>query len=92
MATEILAVAATAAVSSDVTIAAGEQLTVSLKTTNGSPPPSNSVVIIKLKDDSGAYNAIEQRLTALTPSFVIAAAGTYQFARQAGAAVGVFSG
>lgn len=90
MATEILAVGTTAANSTDVTVAAGEQLTVGLKDAAG-PAVGNARVEIQLKDDAGEYFTIAT-LTSSRSALVIAGAGTYRFSRTAGASCGVFSG
>lgn len=91
MATNILSVASTAASSSDVTIAAGESLTVCLKTSDGSPVPVNAAVRIELKDDASVYHGVG-RLEAGKTSTVIVGAGVYRFTRIPGASCGVFSG
>ncbi len=89
MATEILAVGTAAADSSDVVIAAGAQLTVSLK---GSVATPRGEVYIKLKDDGGVYWPFA-RLTAEVPQVILPGAGTYRFSRIEGAGqCGVFSG
>jgi hypothetical protein len=87
MATEILSTASTAADSSDVVVASGEVLSVSLKgVANG-----QARVIVYLKDDASAYQVIGE-LTSHRPSMAITSPGTYRFSRAAGAACGVFSG
>lgn len=85
-AAELIATGSTAANSSDVVIADGSSVTVGLKGLDG----SQARVLILLKDDAGAYNPIGE-LTALKPSIVIAAPGTYRLTRVAGATCGVFS-
>lgn len=92
-AVQILAVAATAAASSDVTVAAGSTLTVSLKSGDGSPVGLGAVVRIELKDDGGSYNVVDI-LAGLRgmDSKILAAAGVYRFSRAAGVSCGVFSG
>lgn len=90
MATELIATGSTAANSSDVVIADGASLTVGLKGQTG----PNARVIIKLKDDGGAYNNIGGaggELTSDRPSVVLAGPGTYRLSRIAGATCGVYS-
>ncbi|RUW55055.1 hypothetical protein EOA32_03260 [Mesorhizobium sp. M1A.F.Ca.ET.072.01.1.1] len=87
MATQILATANTAADSADVIVAAGTPLAVGLK----GVADGGALVIIKLKDDAGAYNVVGS-LTSTSPSTLISAPGTYRFSRVAGATCGVFSG
>jgi hypothetical protein len=91
MATEILAVGTTAANSSDVVVAAGSELTVSLKAAAGPRVLPGAFVHILLKDDAGQYFRIGH-LNGAKPALVLAAAGTYRFSRLAGASCGVFSG
>jgi hypothetical protein len=90
MATEVLAVNTTAANSSDVTIAAGDQLTVCLKDAAGTTVALAARVDIQLKDDAGQYFTITT-LSGGKPALVIVGAGTYRFSRPAGASCGVFS-
>jgi len=90
MATQILAVADTAATSSDVVVAEGEQLTVALKAATGTRVLPNAAVEIQLKDDAGEYFLIET-LQGTKTATVIIAAGTYRFVRNAGVVCGVFS-
>jgi cytochrome oxidase Cu insertion factor (SCO1/SenC/PrrC family) len=90
MATEVLAVNTTAANSSDVTIAAGDQLTVSLKDAAGPTVGLAARVDIQLKDDDGEYFTVAT-LSGGKPSLVIVGAGTYRFSRAAGTSCGVFS-
>jgi hypothetical protein len=91
MATEILAVGTTAADSSDVVVAAGEQLTVALKDAAGPMVLGGALVHILLKDDDGAYFRVDQ-LSSVKPALMIVAPGTYRFSRVAGTSCGVFSG
>jgi hypothetical protein len=90
MATEILAIGTTAANSSDVVIASGDQLTVSLKDAAGTIIAGSARVEIQIKDDAGQYFAIAT-LTGARPALVITGAGTYRFSRAAGGSCGVFS-
>jgi hypothetical protein len=90
MATQLLAVAATAGTSSDLVVAAGTPVTVGLKVTSGSLD-SGASVLIKLKDDAGNYNTVGE-LNAYNRATVITGPGTYQFARPAGPSCGVYSG
>lgn len=85
MATEILAVASTAANSSDIAVT--DNLAVSLK----GVADGQAYVSIFLKDDAGAYQVVGS-LTSHTQATVISAPGTYRFTRRAGATCGVFSG
>lgn len=90
MATQLIAAGSTAASSSDQTVEAGTPLTVSLKGATG----PEARVLIELKDDAGAYNAVSE-LNSLQPeqaSKVIAGPGVYRLTRIAGATCGVFSG
>lgn len=89
-AANILTTAATAANSSDVTIAAGATLTVALKDAAGTRVSSTARISVQLKDDTGAYFEVDA-LTFARPMIVLPA-GTYRFGRLAGASIGVFSG
>lgn len=91
MATEVLAVGTSAANSSDVTIAEGEQLTVCLKDAAGTRVGNGAKVEIQLKDDDNEYFAVDT-LHSGKVAVVIAGAGTYRFSRIAGVSCGVFSG
>jgi hypothetical protein len=93
MPTEILAVGTSEIASGDVTIAAGDSLTVALKDATGPVVASGCIVDIQLKDDDGQYYTIDT-LSVHKPAVVISAAGTYRFDRKnrAGASCGVFSG
>lgn len=90
MATEVLAIGVTAADSSDVVIASGDQLTVCLKDAGGPTIGAGARVDIQIKDDGGAYFMVAT-LNAGKPALVIAGAGTYRFSRAAGVSCGVFS-
>lgn len=84
-ATEILPVADTAANSADVTVLAGEPITVALKGV-----AEGAKVNINIKNDAGTY---EFTGFALEPSgriVTISGPGTYRFSRLAGGACGVF--
>ncbi len=90
--TSLLTVGTTAASSSDLVVAAGTPVTVSLKNT-AAAVPITARVLIELKDDAGVYYAIND----LTGEWnkhatLISAPGTYRFTRIAGVACGVFSG
>jgi hypothetical protein len=89
--TSLLSVDVTSASSSDLVVAAGTPVAVSLKNT-AAPVPITAKVLIELKDDAGVYYAIGY----LTGEWnkhatLISAPGTYRFTRVAGAACGVFS-
>jgi hypothetical protein len=88
MATEILAIGQTEANSADVTVAAGDTLTVALKGLAGTFP-RNAVVHVQLKDDDNAYNTVDT-LKSSRPALVITA-GSWRFSRRAGEPCGVFS-
>lgn len=90
MATEILAINTTAANSSDVTVAVGTPLTVSLKDAAGPVVALAAKVEIQLKGDNSEYYTVAT-LTGGKPALVISGAGTYRFSRAAGASCGVFS-
>lgn len=82
----ILATNTTGADSSDLVVASGTPVTVALKGVIGSP-----LVLIKLKDDAGAYQQVGE-LTGDNRVRVITGPGTYLFTRVAnGATCGVFS-
>lgn len=85
-ATEILPVADTAADSADVTVVAGEPITVALK-----GAAFGALIYIGLKDDAGAYQNVG-RLEQIGGGNVvtISGPGTYRFSRGAGVACGVF--
>lgn len=89
MPAEVLAVGTTAANSSDVAVAAGDQLTVCLKDAAGPGVLSSALVRVQLKDDAGQYFTVDS-MSGARPALVIAA-GTWRFARVAGASCGVFS-
>lgn len=80
-ATSILATNTTAADSSDITLTA--DTIVGLK-----GAAIGSEVIVKLKDDGGAYNVIG-KLTSEDPAKTLGA-GIYRFSRVAGASCGVY--
>lgn len=86
-AAELIAAGSTAANSSDVVIASGDYLVVGLK---GQTSPT-ARVIIKLKDDAGAYNNIYE-LNSDRPAAVLTGPGTYRLSRLATGTCGVFSG
>lgn len=92
MATEILAVGSSDANSADVTVEAGESLTVALKDTAGPVISAGCLVHLLLKDDDGQYFLID-KLSAQKPAVVIIGAGTYRFSRKnaPGSSCGVFS-
>lgn len=86
-AAQILATASTAASSSDITVAAGTPLGVSLRgVTDG-----QARVLIELKDESAAYAVIGE-LNSHAPNRALDIPGIYRFTRVAGATCGVFSG
>lgn len=91
MPTQILAVGTTAADSSDVVVAAGATLAVSLKDAAGPNVLGGALVHIALKDDAGQYFRFD-RLTTGRPALALVAPGTYRFSRVAGTSCGVFSG
>jgi len=80
-ATQILATNTTAADSSDITLTT--DTIVGLK-----GAAIGSEVIVKLKDDGGAYNVIG-KLTSEEPAKTLGA-GIYRFSRVAGASCGVY--
>lgn len=85
-AAQILATASTAASSSDVTVAAGTPLAVSLRgVTDG-----QARVLIELKDESAAY-AVVGELRSHAPNTRLDVPGTYRFTRIVGGTCGVFS-
>lgn len=88
MATEILAIGQDEANSGDVTVAAGDTLTVALKGLDGTFP-RNAVVYVQLKDDDAAYHTVDS-LKSARPALVITA-GSWRFSRKAGEPCGVFS-
>lgn len=88
MATEILAVGQTEANSGDVTVDAGDQLTVALKGVE-ERFARNALVYVQLKDDDAAYHTVDT-LKADKPALVLSA-GTWRFSRRAGEPCGVFS-
>lgn len=87
-AANILTTGVSTADSSDVTVAAGEELTVSLKGADGRLNHS-ATVTVSLKDDGGAYWPVD-KLTANRPALVLSA-GTWRFSRGSGVSCGVFS-
>ena len=91
MATEILATAATAANSTDVTIAAGSTDVVFLKGLVDSPLPPPAVAPIQIKDSAGAYHEIG-RLTTEKRSAILYGPATYRVARPGGITFGVEKG
>ncbi len=86
MPTNILTTGTSTLDSSEVTVAAGDTLTVALKGL-----AAGARVIVSLKDDAGAYNP-QTEMNESNRSFVIVGAGTYLFSRVGGASCGVFSG
>lgn len=86
-AAQILATASTAASSSDVTVAAGTPLAVSLR----GVADGQARVLIELKDEAAAYTIVGE-LRSHSPNTQISVPGTYRFTRIAGATCGVFSG
>lgn len=93
MPTQILAVGSTDTSSSDVTIAAGDSLTVALNDAAGPVVASGCIVDIELKDSTGQYFLVDT-LSVHKPALVISGAGTYRFTRKnrGGVSCGVFSG
>lgn len=85
MATELLATGSTAANSSELTVAAGTPVTVSIK---GDTAPVE--VGIFLKDDAGAFKKVGS-LTSDRPAICISAPGVYRFTRVVNQTCGVFS-
>jgi hypothetical protein len=83
---QILPVAAVAADSADVTVAAGAPLTVALKGVIA----GDARVRISLKDDAAGYQIVEE-LNSSRPALVISGPGTYRFSRVVGGTCGVFS-
>lgn len=91
MATEVLAIGATAENSADQTVVAGTPKTFCLKDTAGGTISPYAEVEIQLKDDASQYFTIAT-LTGLDPALVVTGAGVYRFSRKAGFSCGVFSG
>lgn len=85
MPTQILATGNTAADSADIVVA-GAPVTVCLKGADA----YKAQVLIKLKDDAGAYTQVGS-LAPSSPVLCITAPGTYRFSRVAGGNCGVFS-
>lgn len=86
MATDILSVAASAASSDDVEIAAGESATFALKGVE-----DGAQVIVELLDDAGDYHPIGSLTASVSERAVtINAPGTFRFRRLGGKACGVF--
>lgn len=88
-AAELLAIGTTVADSGDVTVAAGDTLTVALKGPSA-PAVGRARVDIQIKDDEAEYWRIGY-LNEGNPTVVIIGAGIYRFHRVSGN-VGVFSG
>lgn len=87
--TEILAVGTTAANSSDVVVASGQNLAVTLKDAAGPTLAAGAIVHVLRKDDAGQYFRVAD-LTTNDPNMLIQEAGTYRFSRVAGTSAGVF--
>ena len=81
MATELLAIATTAASSADIVLAAGDSAHIHLR---GSSPPAvpACTVSIDVKGSDGSYTEYH-RLTERNPGVVIDATGTYRVRRAA---------
>ena len=84
-AAQLLATGSTALNSSDITVAAGAPLTVSLRDAD-----ATARVAILLKDEGGAYRKVGY-LTASKPSANLSAVGVYRLSRPAGSYCGAFS-
>lgn len=69
-ATQILATAATAATSSDITIAAGASAVFFLKDADGGGIGYKSEIVLELKDDAANYTSADS-LTNDKPSFAV---------------------
>ena len=92
MATNLLTTGTTAANSSDFTLAAGEEATISLKDAAGTKISGGAQVFIDIKDDAGQYFAID-RLGPDKVAVILKGVGTYRVRRIAnGVSVGVFRG
>lgn len=84
-AAELIATAATAASSSDQTVAAGATLVLAVKGAD-----DRALAIIELKDDGGAYIPI-RNLSRQEPAWQVVGPATYRVRRVAGGSCGVFS-
>jgi len=85
MATQLLAVGATAANSADLVITSGSPITIGLK----GVVDGGACVRLSLKDDEGNYQSLGF-LTAGYPVGVLNAPGTYRLSRLAGSPCGVY--
>ena len=74
----ILAAGSTAAVSSDVTVAAGDSVTLSIYASTGSIPPGVDFII---KKDSSGVDVYVGRLNAYNPSTVLSGPGVFRVRR-----------
>jgi hypothetical protein len=89
---QVLAVGVTAADSADVVVAANTTLSVALKNTSGAAPGVDARILVKRKDDAGAYNVVDElHANRRQASF---GEGTYRFSRLAAAngSCGLISG
>lgn len=85
-AANLIANGTTAATSSDIVLADGASILISLKAA-----ADGAEVHIELKDDAGNYNSVG-RILASDPAKKVEGPGTYRARRIAGASCGVFSG
>ena len=91
MPTQILAGGTGAANSSDVTVAAGESLTVCIKGSSAPNIPTGARIDVQIRDDVGAYWRIDS-LSWANPAVVLSA-GVYRLRRTADSeSCGAFSG
>lgn len=85
-AANLISTGATAATSSDIVLADGASILISLKAA-----VDGAEVHIDLKDDAGAYHSMG-RLLASDPAKSVSGPGTFRARRIAGSSCGVFSG
>lgn len=92
MPTQLLAVAAGAGTSSDVTLAAGVNTSVSLKDAAGPYVNSRARVFLEAKDDAGQYFVFKE-LTAAEQGCIVHGPVTFRARREEnGESVGAFQG
>jgi len=89
MPTNVLTTDSTNADSSDVVVAANEELTVCIKDAAGPGVDTDAKVDVLLKDDGGLYFRVDQ--LGRNRMALIVGAGTWRFTRVSGTC-GVFSG
>ncbi len=84
MATELLAIGSTAAVSTEFTVDAFLSVTVALKDVTDYP-----TVRLQMKDDAGSWSDVDHFGVRCEP-IVISGAGTYRLSRAAGSHCGAY--